>query len=134
MIDPDDVVEFEAGPEPRQPPGVIGGLVPFPIIQRVSPELAVSGEIVRRDTGDRAWIEIRIHFEQAGVGPDVRAVHRYENRNVSEISGYRESLRSASAKATAGRTHTGTMPGSRFPLLIRLFEINFFAWACCLNS
>ena len=84
MIDPDDVVEFEAGAEPCQPPGIIGRLVSFPIIERVSPELAVSGEIIRRNARDSARIQIGIHFEQAGMGPDVRAVHCHEDRDIAE--------------------------------------------------
>ena len=36
------------------------------------------------DTAHGAWIQIWIHIEEPRMGPDVRAVHRHKNRNVSK--------------------------------------------------
>lgn len=56
------------------PPPEAVRLHDVPRIERVAPELTVSTEIVRRDTGNGARLSVRVEAELPRLRPDVRAV------------------------------------------------------------
>src|SRR5260370_41982915 len=56
----------------------------FPVIKRVSPELTVSGKIIRRYTGDSDGFQVVVHLKQGGARPNVRTVHRHEDWDIAE--------------------------------------------------
>lgn len=60
---------------------VLHGLV---IVQRISPELSVSAEVVRRDTGDLCGKAVGIQLEHSPLRPDVGGVHGNINGNVPD--------------------------------------------------
>ena len=49
MINPYDIEELELNGQPIHPPGISFGLVTIPIIERISPVLAVFIEIIGRN-------------------------------------------------------------------------------------
>ena len=74
MIDPDHVIEFTAFPDALQPPLEAVRRMPFPVIKRVAPHLAVGRKPVRRHPRDQAYPSPFIQHEQIPVRPEIRAV------------------------------------------------------------
>ena len=60
MIDAQKIGQNQLVTNPGDPPLITAILMGFPIIERISPELAGGGEIVRRNTGDNGWIPVLI--------------------------------------------------------------------------
>src|SRR6185437_12324004 len=61
---------------------VVAHFIPF--VERVSPALASSGEVVGRDAGDPNRSEVFVQFEEVGASPDVGAVVVDEDGNVAD--------------------------------------------------
>ena len=84
VVDAGHVVELGSRRDAVDPPLVAGGLEVLPVIQRVAPQLAGRGEIVRRAARHADGMALLVQPEHLGVGPGVRAVHGDINRNVAK--------------------------------------------------
>ena len=84
VVEPDDIVEFEGRPEAGDPPGIAGAGLVLPIVERIAPELAERGEIIRRHAGHRPWPAGGIELKNGAVPPGVGAVQRDKDRHVAD--------------------------------------------------
>ena len=85
MVDAHDVADLERGAQAVAPPGVAVGAVCRPIVERVAPQLAVGGEIIRRHAGHGDGQEgFGVELEEMRRGPGVGGVGRHENREVAD--------------------------------------------------
>src|SRR6185312_14576309 len=84
VVEADDVVEIMGAARAVNPPieAVVAHFIPF--VERVSPALASSGEVVGRDAGDPNRSEVFVQFEEVGASPDVGAVVVDEDGNVAD--------------------------------------------------
>ena len=65
------------------PPGVAGVPVVLPVIQRVAPQLAVRGKVVRRAARHPAGMTLRVSLEQLPACPEVGRIRRHVDGNVA---------------------------------------------------
>src|SRR5258707_3972348 len=84
VIDPDHIIELEAGPQAGEPPGVTILGVAFPCVKGITPELPIGCEIVGRNPSDAGWFKIFRHLEKLRVSPDFSTIHGDENRDIAE--------------------------------------------------
>jgi hypothetical protein len=56
----------------------------FPVVERVSPPLAGSAEIVGRDSGNHGGVAVFSQTEKVLIAPDVRTVVRHEDRDIAD--------------------------------------------------
>src|ERR1700678_603312 len=82
MIETHHVEQGERGSEAIDPPLVTRGGQQVPAINRISPKLSGSAEIIRRYAGNYRGAALIVEIEKFGMGPDVRAVVRNINRDV----------------------------------------------------
>src|SRR5215211_5325021 len=80
MIDPEHVDLQERGPDSIDPPGVASFGVALPVIDRISPELPLSGESIGRNARHDRGTSLPIEPEQVSVRPDIGTVVGDENR------------------------------------------------------
>ena len=78
VVDPADVVQLARPPEPLDPPVVTAAPQSRPVVQRVAPQLAEVGELVRRRPRHQLMLE------QLGVGLVVGAAGRHVDRHVAD--------------------------------------------------
>src|SRR6516164_11138626 len=59
-------------------------MVFVPVVQRISPKLALGSEIVRRHAANSGRPEILVHLKQRWMRPDIGTIHGDENRDVTK--------------------------------------------------
>src|SRR5215216_3067826 len=74
VVDAEHINLSQRGADAIDPPDIAGLGVALPVIDRISPELALRGEGVRRNAGDDSWASLPIQPEQVAVRPDIGAV------------------------------------------------------------
>ena len=84
VIEPDRVEALQGGEQPASPPVEVGAAVGRPAVHRISPELTVARESVRRSAGERGAIPGAVEAKQILVRPGVDAVVGHEHRHVAE--------------------------------------------------
>ena len=89
VIHANTVVNREAVLHAPRPPGIAASLVIVPVIERISPELSVRREIIRRTTRHRFRLAFFIELKELGMRPGIRRVRGHINR---EISDYRNAV------------------------------------------
>ena len=77
------IIHLEAMIKSSAPPLITGLSMVIPTIQRISPQLSVSRECIRRTAGYSTRLEIRIELEQFRRCPCVCRVKGYINRNIT---------------------------------------------------
>ena len=73
MVDAEQVVDAQRVAHPLDPPGVSRLFMIGPIVQRVAPQLAVGGKIIRRAAGHPGKAALGVQFKQ---GPAHPGIHR----------------------------------------------------------
>ena len=84
MVDAQQVDLPQRGADAIDPPGVAGLGIALPVVDRISPELALGGEGVRRNAGDDGRSPLSIQPEQVAVRPDVGAVVGDEDGEIAD--------------------------------------------------
>ena len=56
----------------------------FPVIQRISPQLAIAAEIIRRHPGNMIWPALRVEIKEITVRPDIGAFQRDIDGHVTD--------------------------------------------------
>ena len=84
MVDSKNVIFFFAGGKTFYPPGIAVFFLFFPVINGVSPKLAVFGKIIRRNARNVARMSFLIKIEKFRRSPDVAAVIRNIDGKVAD--------------------------------------------------
>ena len=84
VVDAEQVVDAEGVADTPDPPGVSRLFMIRPVIQRVSPELAVCGEVIRRTAGHAGKASLRVQLEELAAHPCIHRVGRDVDRDVAE--------------------------------------------------
>ena len=85
MVDAEDIVHLGHALHPLHPPVVLPDEAQVePAVQRVAPELAGLGKIVRRDAGHPLRDAPAVQLEDVRMGPGVRGILRHVDRHVAE--------------------------------------------------
>src|SRR5713101_9106200 len=83
MIESHHIEKRERGTEALDPPLVSAGGQQVPAINRIPPKLPGGAEIIRWHAGDHGRAALIIEIEQIGMSPDVGAVVRNIDRDVT---------------------------------------------------
>ena len=83
MIEAHHIEKRERATEALDPPLVSAGRQQVPAINRIPPKLSGGAEIIRRHAGDYGGTALIVEIEQLGMSPDVRAVVRNIDRDVT---------------------------------------------------
>ena len=84
MIDSDRIIKLRASLHSADPPAVSCLSVIIPVVQRIPPELSVSGKCIRRTSRDPGRFTVTVELEELPACPAVRAVHCHIDRNISD--------------------------------------------------
>ena len=84
MVYAQDIHQFQGGLHAFQPPGIPAGPVDFPLVQRIAPQLAGRGEIIRRHARHDGWLAVFIQVEQVGMRPHIRRIIGHEDRDIAD--------------------------------------------------
>ena len=84
MVDSKNVIFFPAGRKAFYPPGIAVFFLFFPVINGVSPKLAVFGKIIRRNSRNVSGVSFLIKIKKFRICPNVAAVIRNINRKVAD--------------------------------------------------
>ena len=68
------------------PPTVAGGAKGIPVVDRISPQLALRAAVVRRDPGNGERPAPCVEKRQLGIRPDVTRVRRNEEGQIANQS------------------------------------------------
>ena len=74
VVDADRIEELEVVMHARLPPGEAIGGVPIPRVERITPKLAIRGEVVGRYAGDGDWPTGFVELEEFGSRLGIAAV------------------------------------------------------------
>jgi hypothetical protein len=84
VVDAHDIEARELRAHPIQPPAETAALHGVPVVQRVTPELTLGVEIVRRYAGHAARLAARVEREEAPVPPNLDAITIDVERQIAE--------------------------------------------------
>ena len=84
VINPDHIVHRCHILHPGNPPVISPATETAPPVQGISPELAVLGKIIRRNTGHSLRNPVSIQLENFRSGPGISGIFRHINRHISE--------------------------------------------------
>ena len=84
MVDAQIIHQAKLPLDAAYPPGIAGLLVVIPVIERVAPELARRGEIIRRNPGHHGRVAVLLQLEELPVRPHVRTVDGGEDGNIPD--------------------------------------------------
>ena len=84
MVDSKNVIFFFAGGKALYPPGIAVFFLFFPVINGVSPKLAVGAERIRRAAGNTFRVKVFVKKELFRFRPDVRGIQRNIDRNIAD--------------------------------------------------
>ena len=83
MVDTQNIIHVEGIPHAAHPPVKAGLAMVIPAIKRVAPQLAGSGEAIRRTACHSNRIALVIQLEQLRMRPYISTVHGNINRNIA---------------------------------------------------
>ena len=83
VIQPNHIIHLRSSFQTTDPPCIICFLHPVPVIQGISPELAVSREGVRWAAGHHFRTAAAVQLEQMGICPDICRVQGHINRHIA---------------------------------------------------
>lgn len=83
VIESEDIEDFMHGVDALYPPIKFLLTVFFPAVERVGPELGFAAVVIGGDTSYSSGVVIFIEFEELGVSPDIGAIERYVEWDVS---------------------------------------------------
>ena len=84
VIDANRVEVIQPCLEPINPPTIARLSERLPVIDRVSPELALGAEIIRRNAGDDPRLRLLVQQEQLGIGPHVRRIRGNKDGKITQ--------------------------------------------------
>ena len=88
VVETNHVIETGSIADPLFPPAVVVFLHPVPGIEGISPKLAVSVEVVWRNSADFLWVVGSVKLEHLWRSPDISAVQSYIDRHISNDSDF----------------------------------------------
>ena len=80
VVEAEDVIHLDGAFDAADPPAEAVLAHGVPVVERVAPELAVLGEVVRRDAGDLLRDVLLVELEELRLAPDVGGVRRDVDR------------------------------------------------------
>ena len=84
MVDADHVIELACAVDAAYPPAEAVLPHGVPVIQGVAPQLAVGGEVVRRDAGHRLGHQLLVQLEELRLRPHVGGIQRHIDGQVAD--------------------------------------------------
>ena len=84
VVDAENVVQPGGARDAPDPPGITVGLHGVPVVEGITPELALGSEIVRRHAGHLRGHVPLIQLERPGIGPHVGGVHGHIDGQVAD--------------------------------------------------
>ena len=84
MVDADHIEQVPRRFQTAKPPFIAGLLHFIPVVQRVSPQLSVLGEIVRRDACHGGGHQVLIQLEQFRIGPHIGGIQRHVDGHIPD--------------------------------------------------
>ena len=84
VVDTDHVKQARGGADALLPPGVAVLTHPIPVIERISPELAVLREIIGRAAGHTGRRSGLVELEQRRIRPDIAGIIGHIDRQVTD--------------------------------------------------
>src|SRR4051812_4747582 len=84
VIQPRDIDQCQCRAEALDPPAVALAGQHIPAIQRVAPQLPGEAEVIRWYAGHSDRMAFLVQREDLAVGPDIRAIIGYEDRDVAD--------------------------------------------------
>src|SRR4029079_6256745 len=110
----------QVAPQAVAPPGIAGGGVARPVVERIAPALSGRAEIVRRYSGDDRRVTRGVELEEVAMRPDVRRVVRHVDRHVAEnrdaaLSGGFAQLLPLASEDELHETMEGALAAQRAP-------------------
>src|SRR5579864_2098656 len=84
MVEPNEVASLRGPAQAQRPPPIFGGANRVPVVQRVTPPLPGSAEVVGRHAGYGFRLQIVFQTKQIAMRPDVRAFVIDEYSNVTD--------------------------------------------------
>ena len=83
VIEPNDIHMCQERTYPVDAPAITGRAQCVPVVNRISPELALRTEIIRWNTGDKPRTAKFIDEKELWVGPDIAGIGGHEERKVA---------------------------------------------------
>ena len=74
VVDAQDVIDGQRMADAADPPGIAGAAVVVPVVERVAPQLAVGGKVVRRAACHAAGLALGVSLEQLAACPGVGGI------------------------------------------------------------
>ena len=84
MVDAQSIIQAELKRDAAQPPGIALPFHPFPIEQRVAPQLTVGGKGIRRTAGHRLRAAILVQLKLLRSGPYVGTVSCHVDGQITD--------------------------------------------------
>ena len=84
VVDSEQIVDAQRVPHPLDPPSIAGLAVVGPVVQRIAPELAVGGKVIRRAAGHTGKAAVGVQLEQRAAHPSVHGVRRDVDGDIAE--------------------------------------------------
>ncbi len=84
MIDAQQIDLPQGVADAIDPPGVASFSIPFPVVDRVCPELPAGGKGVGWHTGHVGQLDLHVDAKELAVGPDVGAIVGHEDRQIAD--------------------------------------------------
>ena len=83
VVNTQDIINAQRMAHAAHPPGIVGTLVVGPVIQRVAPQLAILGKIVRRAASHAAGVALAVHLKQLTACPRIGRIRRHIDGNIA---------------------------------------------------
>ena len=83
VVDAQDVIDGQRVADAQDPPRIAGAAVVVPVVERVAPQLAVGGKVVRRAACNAAGLALSVCLKQLTARPGVSGVGGDINGNIA---------------------------------------------------